>query len=84
MIWRKTMNNEHNKNEALKGPLIFTIPTSRFLVALNLDRLDGTDRAVVAPKKRGLELSDNSSENSKEFEGGVERKAGSCMKLAKR
>src|SRR5271166_7190552 len=43
MIWRKTMNNELNKNEASRGPLIFTLPATRFLVALNVDRLEGTD-----------------------------------------
>ena len=44
------MNNEQNKNEALRGPLIFTIPASRFLVALNLDWLDVTER--TAEEKR--------------------------------
>ena len=37
------MNNEHTKNEALRGPLIFTMPAIRFLVALNVDWLEGTD-----------------------------------------
>jgi hypothetical protein len=44
------MNNEQNKNVASRGPLIFTIPGSRFLVALNLDWLDLTER--TAEEKR--------------------------------
>ena len=50
--WRKTMNNEHTKNEALRGPLIFTIPASHFpfLVALNVGWLDVTER--TAEEKR--------------------------------
>ena len=44
------MNNEQNKNEAFRGPLIFTIPASRFLVALILDWLDVTER--TAEEKR--------------------------------
>jgi len=38
------MNNELNKNEAWRGPLIFTMPATRFLVALNVDWLEGTSR----------------------------------------
>jgi hypothetical protein len=37
------MNNELNKYEASRGPLIFTMPASRFLVALNVDWLEETD-----------------------------------------
>jgi hypothetical protein len=37
------MNNELNKNQAWRGPLIFTMPLTRFLVALNVDWLEGTD-----------------------------------------
>jgi len=46
------MNNEHTKNEALRGPLIFTIPASHFpfLVALNVGWLDVTER--TAEEKR--------------------------------
>ena len=44
------MNNEQNKNEGSRGPLIFTIPASRFLVALDLDWLDVTER--TAEEKR--------------------------------
>ena len=42
------MNNELNKNEASRGPLIFTMPATRFLVALNVDWLEGTDWKKIA------------------------------------
>jgi hypothetical protein len=38
------MNNKHQENEALTGPLIFTIPAPGFVVALNLDWLDTINR----------------------------------------
>ncbi len=57
------MNNKHQENGALTGPLIFTLPASSFVVILSFNWLDGTDRAVVVPKKARLELSDNSAEN---------------------
>jgi len=44
------MNKEQNKNEASRGPLIFTMPASCFLVALNVDWLDVTER--TAEEKR--------------------------------
>jgi hypothetical protein len=44
------MNNKHQENEASRGPLIFTMPASCFLVALNLDWLDGPDRTTFPPK----------------------------------
>ena len=37
------MNNELNKYEASRGPLIFTMPARPFLVALNVDWLEETD-----------------------------------------
>ena len=45
------MNNEHQENGALRGPLIFTVPASHFpfLVALNVGWLEKTDWE----KKRG-------------------------------
>ena len=33
------MKNEHNKNEALRGPVMFTIPACGFVVAPKLDWL---------------------------------------------
>jgi hypothetical protein len=52
------MKNEHNKNEALRGPLIFTIPASHFpfLVALNVGWLDVTER--TAEEKRPVHKRD--------------------------
>ena len=44
------MNNELNKYEASRGPLIFTMPARPFLVALNVDWLEETDWE----KNRGL------------------------------
>jgi hypothetical protein len=44
------MNNEHQENRALTGPLIFTMPASCFLVALNVDWLDGSDRTAISAK----------------------------------
>ena len=44
------MNNKHQENGALTGPLIFTLPASSFVVILSLDWLDGTVRAAVSAK----------------------------------
>ena len=53
MIWKKTMNNEQNKNEVLRGPLIFTVPASHFpfLVALNIGWLDVTERSAEEKRR---------------------------------
>jgi len=47
MIRRKIMNNKHQENGALRGPLIFTLPASSFVVILRLDWLDGIGRAAT-------------------------------------
>ena len=47
------MNNKHQENGALRGPLIFTLPASSFVVILSFDWLDGTDRAAVSAKTHG-------------------------------
>jgi hypothetical protein len=47
----KDHDNEQNKNVASRGPLIFTIPGSRFLVALNLDWLDVTERTAEVKRR---------------------------------
>jgi hypothetical protein len=78
MLGRNITNNEHQENGALPGPLISTLPACSFVVVLSFNWLDGTDRAVVAPKKRGLELSDNSTENSKEFAGALNKRQGAA------
>jgi len=59
MIWRKTMNNELNKYEASRGPLIFTLPARPFLVALNVDWLEETD--WEKNRGRGVERKPGSS-----------------------
>ena len=41
------MNNKHQENGALRGPLIFTLPASSFVVILRLDWLEGDDRAAT-------------------------------------
>ena len=45
------MNNKHQENGALTGPLIFTLP----VFSLNLDWLDGTGWAAVFAKTRDSE-----------------------------
>jgi hypothetical protein len=47
------MNNKHQENGAPAGPLIFTLPTSSFIVILNFDWLDVTRRAAVPAKTHG-------------------------------
>ena len=47
------MNNKHEENAALRGPLIFTLPAYSFVVILSFDWLDGTDRAAVSAKTHG-------------------------------
>jgi hypothetical protein len=42
------MNNNHQENGALTGPLIFSQPASSFVVILSLDWLDGT-RPLQSP-----------------------------------
>jgi hypothetical protein len=44
------MNNEYRENGAMRGPLIFTLPASGFVVILRLDWLEGTARAAVSAK----------------------------------
>ena len=57
------MNNEQNKNEGLRGPLIFTIPASHFpfLVALNVGWLDVTER-TAEEKRRAHNATGRSNE----------------------
>lgn len=45
------MKNEHNKNEALRGPLMFTIPACGFVVAPKLDWLYKINRVADHTKK---------------------------------
>jgi hypothetical protein len=50
------MNNKHQENGVLSGPLIFTVPASNFVAILRLDWLDRTDRAAVLAKTHGWRL----------------------------
>jgi hypothetical protein len=67
------MNNKHQENGALTGPLIFTLPASSFVVVLSFDWLEGTDRAVVAPKKRDWNYLTIRPRTTKEFASGLNR-----------
>jgi hypothetical protein len=61
------MNDIHRENGAPRGPLIFTVPAYGFVMALYLDWLGQSNRAVSAKTRRWL--SDNSAENCERFRG---------------
>jgi hypothetical protein len=61
------MNDEYNKNGTLTGPLIFTLPTSSFVVVLSLNWLDGTDRAVASAKTHGSDYLVTGPRTAKKF-----------------
>jgi hypothetical protein len=44
------MNNKHQENRALGGPLIFTVPAYGFVTALYLDWLDRSNRPAFSAK----------------------------------
>ena len=44
------MNYKHQKNGALTGPLIFTVPAYGFVMALYIDWLGRSNREVFPPK----------------------------------
>jgi hypothetical protein len=48
MMRRKIMNNKHQENGALTGPLIFTVPAYGFVMALYVDWLGQSARAAVS------------------------------------
>jgi len=50
MMRRKIMNNKHQENEALTGPLIFTVPAYGFVMALYVDWLGRSNRAAFPAK----------------------------------
>ena len=52
------MNNKHQENGALTGPLIFTLPASSLVVILRLDWLDGNGRAAVSVKTQVRRVGD--------------------------
>jgi hypothetical protein len=61
------MNDEYNKNGTLTGPLIFTLPTSSFIVVLSLNWLDGTGRAVASAKTHGSDYLATGPRTAKDF-----------------
>ena len=67
------MNNKDQENGALPGPLIFTVPASSFVVILNFDCLEGSDRAAVVPKTRGWNYLRTRPRTTKEFASGLFR-----------
>ena len=44
------MNNKHQENGALTGPLIFTVPAYGFVMALYVDWLGQSARAAFSAK----------------------------------
>ena len=44
------MNNKHQENKALAGPLIFTVPAYGFVMALYVDWLGQSARAAFSAK----------------------------------
>jgi hypothetical protein len=52
MIRRKIMNDKHQENNALTGPLIFTPPASSFIIVLGFDLLGARAARQLSPQKR--------------------------------
>jgi hypothetical protein len=50
MIRRKKMNNKHQENGVLTGPLIFTVPAYGFVMALYIDWLGRSNRVAFSAK----------------------------------
>jgi hypothetical protein len=50
------MNNRDQENSALRGPLIFTVPSYGFVMALYLDWLGRSIRAAFSPKTFAQEV----------------------------
>ena len=48
------MNNKHQENGALTGPLIFTLPASNFVAILRPDWLQGSDQTAGPAKTHGF------------------------------
>jgi hypothetical protein len=51
MTWMKSMNNKHQENGGLTGPLIFTIPASSFIVIVNFDCSMGESQQLFPTKR---------------------------------
>ena len=50
MIRGKIMNNKNQRNGALTGPLIFTVPAYGFVMALYVDWLGRSTREALSAK----------------------------------
>jgi hypothetical protein len=50
------MNNKHQENGVLEGPLIFTVPAYGFVMALYLDWLGRSTRSAVSAKNFAQEV----------------------------
>jgi hypothetical protein len=52
-IFSLIMNDKHQENGTLSGPLIFTLPASNLVAILRSDWLNGTDQTAVLAKTHG-------------------------------
>jgi hypothetical protein len=50
------MNNKHQENGVLTGPLIFTVPAYGFVMALYIDWLGRSNRAAFSAKTLAEEV----------------------------
>jgi hypothetical protein len=57
------MKNDDQENGVLTGPLILIVPASNLVAIMSLNWLDAPTKQLF-PRKRTVELSDNSAENS--------------------
>jgi hypothetical protein len=63
------MNNKHQENGVLTGPLIFTLPASSFVVVLSFNWLEGTKPAAASAKTHGSDYLATRPENGERFRG---------------
>jgi hypothetical protein len=66
---KKIMKKEHQKNGALRGPLILMVPASNLVAVMSLDWLDGANQAAVSAQTHGRNYLANSAENGEAFRG---------------
>jgi len=59
-----------NQNGILTGPLIFTLPTSSFIVVLSLNWLDRSQRAEASAKTHGSDYLSTEQKTAKDFASG--------------
>jgi hypothetical protein len=65
------MDNKHQENGALRGPLIFTLPAFNFVVILSFDWFDEANWAAVSVKTHGWNYPATRPRTAKEFASGV-------------